>query len=125
MLATMIDRSAANIYLHMRRNLLDDTPPRTRGFTTPLKQRNELQQVINAKPRSPGGDLCKRILTGQAGPRRQHRAQPAVRVEEHHPVLAPVLFARRQHELTSALGMERVRDREGYGRSMTLITRSC
>ena len=94
-------------------------------FTVLVKQRDELQQVIDAKPRPPGGDLRKRILASQAGPGSQHRAQSPVRIEEHHPVLAPVLFARRQHELTSALGMERVRDREGYRRSMALITGSC
>src|SRR5215471_6379689 len=116
---------AANILLHMRRNLLDAMPPLPRRLARPVKQRDELQQIIDAKPRPSGGDPHKSILTSQTRPRSQHRAQSSLRVEEHHPVLTPVLLARGQQKPTSALGMERVRDREGYRRSIIQITGSC
>ena len=45
-----VDMAAANMSLHTRHNLLDATPPRSTSFTALVKQRDELQQVIDTKP---------------------------------------------------------------------------
>ena len=64
--------------------------------------RAQSQQVIDPKPRAAGPRLCEQIRLRHAGPGGSHRAQFALRIEIHHPIFAPIIFARRQNELRPA-----------------------
>lgn len=97
----------------MRRNLLNTA---TAPVTARLQQYRKLQQVVGPEPRATSRRLAKGVDPSQAGPGREHRSQPALRIEVHHPVLAPVVFACHRHKAAAVPGMKRMRDREGYGR---------
>ena len=106
---------AASNCLHMRRNLLyirgggscaDSCPRRSAPRASAGRPRGQMRGPQRPRSERPA-DLCWSTSPD--------RAQPPLGVEEHHPVLAPVLLARGQHQALTVPGMERVRDFNLYG----------
>jgi hypothetical protein len=83
------------------------------GWLDLIEHSSELQEIVEAKPGAPSGGLGKGVRFRQARPGGEHRTQPTVGVEKHHPVLAPIESARREHEPGATLGVEGVGDLEG------------
>lgn len=93
---------------------LTRAPPCPLSLGDLFDQRSQMQEIVRAQPCAAGRALSERVGFINVGPGREQRAQPTLIVEEHHPIFAPVLLTRGQHEAAATPRVERVRDFELY-----------
>jgi hypothetical protein len=113
---------AAYLSLRTRRNLFDIV--RSHQI---VNERAQSKQVVRSERGSNSRSLCEQIRFRHVCPRRQNRAQAPVRVEIHHPIIAPVQMPTDQHEAISAKRVEWMDDLEerAFDYALFLMTDSC
>jgi hypothetical protein len=114
--------TAAYLSLHERRNLFDIA-----STQQIVNKRTQSKQVVRSKPGSNSRSLCEQIRFRHVCPGCQNRTQALVRVEIHHPILAPVQPPADQNEAISAKRVKWMSDLEerAFDYALFLMTGSC
>src|SRR5574337_513045 len=69
----------------------------------------QMHKIVSAQPRAARRAPGECVGFADVGPGRKQRAQPALSVEEHHPILAPVQLASGKDEALAPPRVERMR----------------
>ncbi len=114
--------TAAYLSLHERRNLFDIA-----STQQIVNKRTQSKQVVRSKPGSNSRSLCEQIRFRHVCPGCQNRTKALVRVEIHHPILAPVQPPADQNEAISAKRVKWMSDLEerAFDYALFLMTDSC
>ena len=88
--------------------------PRPSSLGDLIDKRSQVHKIIRTQPRPASRALRERVGLDDIRPGSEQRAQAPLIVEEHHPILTPVLLARSQDEAPATPWMEWVRDLELY-----------